>query len=230
MTVYQTGEYLSKNQSWHTEDSAWKAEKIARILEDNGIAFSTAVEVGCGAGQVLLELSRRFPRASFCGYDVSPDAQRFWSGMPDYISLRHEDFLQTTDRFDVLLLVDVFEHVPDYMGFLDALRPRAARHVFHIPLELSAQGIISDVPMKTRTSVGHLHYFSRTTALATLRDCGYHVIDWRYTNTALDRAQSRKARALNVLRRPLFKIAPELTTRIFGGRGLAVLADGTGGS
>jgi hypothetical protein len=56
------------------------------------------------------------------------------------------------------------------------------------------------------------------------------VIDWRYTNTALDRAQSLKARALNVLRRPLFKIAPELTTRIFGGRGLAVLADGTGGS
>jgi hypothetical protein len=223
LNIYQTGDYLKKNQTWHSEDAPWKAARIGQILRKNEIAFSTAVEVGCGTGQILVEMSRMFPATSFSGYDISTDAATFWHDMPGTVRLRKTDFLETSDQFDLLLLIDVVEHVRDYMGFLEALRPRAKFHVFHIPLELSAQGVLRDVPMQTRNLVGHLHYFSKTTALATLKDCGYRLVDFQYADAALDRAPSKKARLLNILRRPLFALAPELTARILGGRSLVVL-------
>jgi len=216
---------LEKNRTWHTEDSPWKAEQVAGILHDNHISFETMVEVGCGAAQILVELRKVFPHAYFSGYDISHDVQRFWHDLPSNISVSNTDFMTSDNFYDVLLVIDVIEHVRDYMGFLEALLPRARFQVFHIPLELSAQSILRDVPMRTRMTVGHLHYFSMTTALATLKDCGYQIIDWKYTNTSLDRASTKKAKVLNLLRRPLFRLAPEFITRLIGGWGLLVLTE-----
>lgn len=224
MNIYGTGEYLKNNSTWHTEDSPWKASNIEAILKANAIRFDTVVEVGCGAGQILAELHTKFPQTSFFGYDISKDVQRFWFNLPSGISVKCDNFLEQKAAYDVLLLIDVFEHVSDYLGFLKKLLPRAQYHVFHVPLELSAQGILRDIPLKTRKEVGHLHYFTKSTALATLIDCGYEIIDYRYTNAAIDRPSSRKARILNLVRKPLFNLAPDLTVRLLGGWSLIVLA------
>jgi SAM-dependent methyltransferase len=228
--IYTTGEYHQRHPTGGAEDAVWKAGHIAALLKDHDLPFDTAVEVGCGSGQILACLEKAFSSAHFCGYDISPGVLPLWEelrGGGASIEFRQEDFLKTQDSFDLLLLIDVFEHIPDYMGFLQAVQPRAKFHVFHIPLELSAQGIIRDVPMRARKDVGHLHYFSRTTALATLKDCGYDVIDVRYTNASLDRAKTRKAKALNFIRRPAHRLVPELTVRLLGGWSLLVLARGS---
>ncbi len=79
--------------------------------------------------------------------------------------------------------------------------------------------------MYARNSVGHLHYSNRETALATLRDCGYEIIDTFYTATFLDfPLPSLKARLAKPVRALLFKIAPDLTVRLLGGCSLMVLA------
>lgn len=226
MDIYQTGEYRSKNLQWHAEDSPWKASEIAAIISANKLEFQSIAEVGCGAGQILEELkSRYFPKCSFSGYDVSQDAQSYWKNVDPEIKMFCTDFLLEDTRQDILLTIDVFEHVRDYMSFLESIRSRARYHIFHIPLELSAQAVLRDVPMRSRNAVGHLHYFSRTTALATLRDCGYRVLDSKFTKAALDRPSSRSAKLLNLLRGPLFPIAPEWTAKIFGGFSLLVLAE-----
>lgn len=196
------------------------------MISKNDVAFETVVEVGCGSGQILAELEPRFRDASYFGYDISPSLEGLWNEVrqgESQVQFFSGDFLESTDRYDLLLLIDVFEHVPDYMGFLTAVRSRAKYHVFHIPLELSAQGLLRDVPMKARESVGHLHYFSRTTALATLVDCGYVIRDFVLTNAAIDRGQTRRAKALNIVRRPMYKLMPELTVRLLGGWSLLVL-------
>ena len=45
-TIYETGEYLAHNESWHTEDSAWKARDILRILRKNLVEAQSICEVG----------------------------------------------------------------------------------------------------------------------------------------------------------------------------------------
>ena len=83
-------------------------------------------------------------------------------------------------------MMDVFEHVDDYLGFLKLCKNKAKHTIFHIPLDLSASAILRNRLMAVRKSVGHLHYFMKETALATLVDAGYEIIDSFYTTGSLE--------------------------------------------
>ncbi|GEM_PF-5616831 len=75
--IYETGEYLAATgNTWHSEDSLWKAAQILRIIRDNDIQPRNIAEVGCGAGQILVELSKQeyLKDCQFEGYDISPQA------------------------------------------------------------------------------------------------------------------------------------------------------------
>jgi SAM-dependent methyltransferase len=225
---YASGGYLEANPTWHVEDSEWKATKIAKILGDNSVSFANMVEVGCGAGQVLRHMSKLFPSATFAGFDISPQASSFWPKPAEGDAVRYTlgDAFASDEHFDVALMLDVFEHVEDYLGFLRASRAIADRFVFHIPLELHVTAVLRDQQMQSRSSLGHLHYFSRATALATLQDAGFRVIDERYTSGALDlsSAKTLKTRVLNPLRRVLGKLSEEFAVKALGGYSLLVLA------
>jgi SAM-dependent methyltransferase len=229
---YESGEYLVKNPDWGRIDSAWKAQKVARLLERHNLRPTHIVDVGCGAGAVLLHLSDdpRLAQSRFSGFDISPQSialareyetgrVRFYCGPADH-----------SGRADVALALDVFEHVPDYLGFLRLLRDKASAFVFHIPLDMNAQALLRDAQIELRHQVGHLHYFSKATALHTLEDCGYRVIDWHYTAAALElEGQSRPAnsvrtRTANLMRRIAFPALPDLTVKLLGGYSLLVLA------
>lgn len=127
--------------------------------------------------------------------------------------------------FDLLLCIDVFEHVPDYIGFLRALRPKADRTIFHVPLDLSVQSVLRSSPiMNTRKQFGHLHYFTRDTALATLQDCGYDVIDSFYTAVGAERGRGVKSLIAKWPRKILAAFSQNLAARLLGGHSLLVLA------
>ena len=72
--IYKIGDYLKT--TWHSEDSPWKANQISSILEKNKISPSIVSEVGCGAGRILFELSKKeyFKHSIFYGYDIAQDA------------------------------------------------------------------------------------------------------------------------------------------------------------
>ena len=96
-----------------------------------------------------------------------------------------EDILEenTTTPFDLIMALDVFEHVEDYVGFLKQLRVKIEYKIFHIPLDMSVMSVMRMTSiLNARDKVGHLHYFCKETALATLTDTGYQIIDWFYTN------------------------------------------------
>ena len=74
-SIYTDGTYLAGNGSWHQEDSPWKAAHIKAILERNAIPFTSACEVGCGAGEILKVLSRTLGAdKQLYGYEISPQA------------------------------------------------------------------------------------------------------------------------------------------------------------
>ncbi len=228
-SIYTDGSYLAGNSSWHQEDLPWKAAQIKAMLDRNKIAFTTLCEIGCGAGEIINVLSRSLGDGKqFYGYEISPQA--FELCLPKArkgLTFRLADLLaEGEDTFDVLLAIDVFEHVEDYLGFLKQLKPKAFHKVFHIPLDLSAQSVLRSHPIiKRRHDVGHLHYFTKETALETLRYAGYDVVDYFYTATALDLPnRGWKADLAKIPRRALFALSPDWSARLLGGYSLMVLA------
>lgn len=226
--MYQTGEYLEKNPTYHVEDSPWKAAQVLRMIKKHDLSPKSVCEVGCGAGEILKQLQAQLPEETqLYGYEISPQAYALAQQREnDRLHFFCEDLLTLPNPgFDLLLCLDVFEHVEDYLGFLRGLRETAQHKVFHIPLDLSVQWLWRSTPiMREREQAGHLHYFTKETALATLQDAGYEVIDWCYTPGAIANPRSVKAKLASLPRRLLSAINQDLVVRILGGYSVLVLA------
>lgn len=228
--IYEDGSYLANHEGWHIEDSPWKAEQINKIIQLNQISFKSAVEVGCGAGGVINELSKKFPDVQFSGFEISPQAAQFWAQhQRDNVKIELKDFLTTSDTYDLLLLIDVFEHIPDYMGFLKSLSARSKYFVFNIPLDMHIVGLILDNQVSARDKYGHLHYFSKATALRILADTGYQIVDHFYAPgfSGVPVESGRKTwqqKLLYPCRKLMYSVSPALSTKLFGGASLMVLA------
>jgi SAM-dependent methyltransferase len=226
-SIYSNAEYLANNPTWHVEDSPWKAQKIYDILIRNNLKPSRIAEVGCGAGEILVQLKARLPESSFVGYELSGQAfelaqSRERAGV-QYINA---NMLDEAVHFDALLCIDVFEHVDDYIGFIKSLRSFADYKVFHIPLDLSVLSVARGATLlDARRKVGHLHYFTKETALETIRYCGYEVIDSNLTARGIDLPNSGLRTNLMKIPRILFsQVAPDFAARVLGGWSLMVLA------
>lgn len=224
---YTNGHYLAQNPTWHAEDSPWKAAQIVKLLQKHALSPKSLVEVGCGAGEVLLQLRAAFPEAELTGWEISPQALALAQARSQpRLSFRLGDFIAEGESgSELLLALDVFEHVEDYFAFLRGLRGKAAYTIFHIPLDLSAQAVLRGLLSDWRSQIGHLHYFTRELALTALQETGFDVLDAVYTTYAIDRpAPTLKARLGRWPRRLAFALNPDLAAKTLGGFCLLVLA------
>lgn len=225
---YLDGAYLADNPGWHAEHSGVKARWIDEILRRNGLRPEKIAEIGCGSGEILVELKKRRPQAEYVGFEISPQAHAICLPKESPgLQFKHEDFLESgADDFDLVLAIDVFEHVPDYLGFLRSLRDSSCYAVFHIPLDLSVQALLRGTTYPIlRERTGHLHYFFKYTALATLRDCGYEIIDWNYTRSSQELpGKGLRTKIANLPRKLVQAFSPDFSARLLGGYSLLVLA------
>ncbi|NOX59111.1 MAG: methyltransferase domain-containing protein [Planctomycetes bacterium] len=226
--IYEDGEYLENNPSWHEEDSPWKARQIIKMIEKNGLNPTRICEIGCGAGEILCQLSEHFTGKEYFGYEISPQAFELCEKKTaSNRTFFHRDLFEEKDaRFDLVMAIDVFEHVEDCFGFLRNLKETAEYKIFHIPLDLSVQSVLRSSPIiKSRRTVGHIHYFSKETALETLTDTGYEIVDHFYTNGTLELPnRGWKANLLKIPRKMAFAVSKDHAVRILGGFSLLVLA------
>lgn len=226
---YYDGTYLVENPDWDRKDASWKADQVASMLSDNKIEPYTVCEVGCGSGDVLVQLQKALPSAKMTGYDISPQAALFWEqhneagGIEFHLGNFHEI---NRMRFDVLLMLDVFEHIRDPFSFLENSMRHATHFVFHVPLDLSASAIFRGYPLiNVRRKVGHLHYYTKDLALSTLLETGYEVLDWRYTGASLNMPnRSLKTLLAALPRRIAYAVNKDFGVRLLGGETLLVLA------
>jgi len=225
---YASGDYLRANPSWDVEDSPWKAGKVVEILAGAGLNPSSICEVGCGAGGVLASLRDSCPGVDLYGFDIAPDAAGFWEqpGMAD-IHFQLGDFFELNRRrYDLLLLLDVIEHVVDPWTFLEGLKAWSDHIILHIPLDLSAQNIFRERPiLEARRQVGHIHYFTRNLALELLTEAGYRIEQCSYSGLAGSGPRHSWRSRLALLPRMLaYALNKDAGVRLLGGETLFVLA------
>ena len=227
--MYKQGEYLEKNPTWHIEDSPWKAEQLIRIITRNHLQPTSICEVGCGAGEILNQLYYQLPQnIKFTGYEISPQAyalcqKRVKERMQFYLKNLVDD---KEAFFDLVIAIDLIEHIENCFGFLRDLHKKAEYKIIHIPLELSVQTVLRSKPIiKSRQYVGHIHYFTKETAMAILEDTDYKVLDYFYTGSSIDLpVNSFRTLFARLPRKIVYKMSKDIAVRLFGGYSLMILA------
>ena len=226
--IYADGTYQELTSgTWHLEDSPLKAQAILGMLARHPeLRPKTVCEVGCGAGGILAELQKSMPQENeFTGYEISPQAhamsQQFQNPKCRYIL---GDAFEDSQTFDLVLVMDVVEHVEDCFSFLRQVRLKGRTKILHIPLDVHVSGILR--ARNSFDTVGHIHLFTKETAIRSLEYSGHRIRDWVLTDGALSAPNpGTRTWVANIFRRPLSKLSPLLSARLLGGNSLLALTE-----
>lgn len=225
----QKNSYIEVNPSWHMEDSPWKASHIMKMIRQNGLTPKSIAEIGCGAGEILNQLRERMEDKTiwFSGYEIAPVAFEIAKKKEkEKMRFYNEDLTLKDEQFDLLLMIDVFEHVEDPFAFIRKAATKARYKIYHIPLDISVYSVLINNFKYMRYPGGHINYYTKYIALETLKETGNEVIDLFYTSGYTELNQNGLTlfgRFMNILRMFFFKFSPDFAAKIFGGYSLLVL-------
>jgi len=117
--------------------------------------FGSLLDIGCGDGRFLREVRGRFTGKRLLGVDCSAEAVRWASALNPDVRVEQLDVLDRTldERFDVVTLLDVVEHVPP--ARLPEFLRAAARH-----LRPGGRLILTTPHMNMRLDPRHYQHFT----------------------------------------------------------------------
>ncbi|MEO6746596.1 MAG: class I SAM-dependent methyltransferase, partial [Caldimonas sp.] len=116
------------------EVSLFKLPNLLRVLPA-AQPIGSVLEIGCATGELVAAMPVR-PGGRRVGIDISEaNVRAAQARFPD-VEFRCGDFRELTGlRFDVVVLSDVLEHVPDDVGFLRDAAALADTVLLNLPLE-----------------------------------------------------------------------------------------------
>ena len=227
--LYTSGLYLEKNPDWHIYESLWKVTQIMRMLRQNNLSPESICEIGCGAGEILRLLQKQLDeKCTFWGYDISPQAIALAETRTnEKLHFKLADILkEPSTHYDLILVMDVLEHLEDRFGFLRGIQDRADNKIFQVSLNLSVQTLLrKNGLLKVRERYGMVNYFTKELLLQTFKDAGYEIVDYFYTASSTDIPS--KELVPNLVKYPrklLFALNQDAAARMLGGYRLLVLA------
>lgn len=240
--LYTSGDYIKKNPKLHVEDTPWKLAKVFPfvdyILPRLGTKNISLLDVGGGAGLILRAVAEHIRMK---GFNVDKYALDISSEMLD-IQLKNnqdaqvfcEDIHDTSfanKTIDILLLLDVLEHVPMPGDALREIRRIAKYMIINVPLE-------DHIAMKTFDRIskgsirqhlldtyGHVNKYSYCTIMEEL-NCIGNVLKYEFTNSYSNRLKT-KAYQNAVINSKIYKLglyfaagcsllSPRVASMLFG--------------
>jgi len=131
---------------------------------------------------------------------------------------------QESSMVDLLLVIDVIEHIEDYFRFLRGLRGKSNHVIFHIPLDLCVWTLFREkMLLESKERVGHIHNFTEDFILSILKDQGFELIDHFYTEPTY-LPKTLKERMVRILRKTMYRLNKRWATKMLGGYSILVLA------
>jgi SAM-dependent methyltransferase len=226
--LYTEGRYRQSNEDWHDEDGPVKAREICSLLEKNRISFRSCADIGCGTGRVTKIMAAAFD-ADFFGYDISDIPLHSSEQKLKNVKFVVGDFFDVTvlPSYDLIMLNDVVEHIPDCFLFLNKIKRYSEYLILRLPIEINVLHTLTNRQVHNRRRLGHLHYFSKDTALATVEECGLTIVDWQYVFDGLNMPHTSRSLlkiALKGRRLIALNLFPDIGVRLFGGAGILILA------
>lgn len=162
--------------------------EIAPLLPPRlGSGGGRVLDFGCGAGETLNWLRQIYPAAEMVGIDANRALQeRLQRNADRAIFIEPHDRLPANlGQFDLVLALDVLEHLADPLSMLRQLvaqlapggsvivsLPNVAHYSVVMPLLMRRRFAYQDAGILDRT---HLRFFVEDTALALMNDAGLVV-------------------------------------------------------
>jgi SAM-dependent methyltransferase len=146
---------------WRAIGARSKAAHVQELCARAGLSPRTIVEIGCGDGSLLVELSAT--GAVLDGFELSGNAARQACdrGVARRVEAYDGEHLPAQDdAYDLAVLSHVLEHVPQPLPLLEEAA-RVAPHVLvEVPLE-DNRSARRPSRRKLAEEAGHLHAFNR---------------------------------------------------------------------
>jgi SAM-dependent methyltransferase len=231
---YSGGAYFDSAPDRHAEDAAFKVQHFLRLFgpaaAERHWCVRSYADVGCGAGvevRAVLHGLRGagYPVAEAWGYDIHPGVGSIASD--DEVHFVRGDFTRSGHPVDLVTLFDVFEHVPDPIGFLRSIAERCRYLGLHIPLDNCVSHSLRDRYGAKLRNPGHLVFLDACHALNLLSYAGLRAVRYAYAPgfRAPSGGESALARFARLPRSMVWRISPWLLSKTLGGCSLLVLAE-----
>lgn len=177
--IFNEQTYIEHNPTLGYEDVNYKFSYIRQLL--NELNFNnqeiSILDVGGGGGflgKVIAEyfISKRI-KVKFYALDVSLKMLEVQKSNNPYITgvfNCYLDELEVDAPFDLLLMIDVIEHIPDKDAASRKIQQICDYALYNIPTEVNLMALLKNIYMKNnyykmqRASLGHLHFFTYNTA------------------------------------------------------------------
>jgi SAM-dependent methyltransferase len=227
---YLSGAYY-KTHADPDQDSSFKAKAFLDLIDSSGPKglewLESYADVGCGGGGAAIKISQKlldrgYPLQTSAGYDISPHVSLLRHSR---VKFHQEDFCTVNQKYSLVTLFDVIEHVPSPVDFLRSISRRCDFIGLHIPLDRSLCNCFFDRFHHRLKHPGHLTILDAPAALNLVTMAGITPIDYSYTHgyAAPSGTMTAMQRAAFPLRFALAHISPWLASRLVGGVSLMVL-------
>lgn len=240
--VYSTHD--ERNQRWKALCAEENIRPIDRMLRQAGLSPRTVIDVGCGDGAVMAEMSRRGLGERFVGYEIAPSAVAYVTerAIPGVEKVELFDGVripEPDEAFDLGLLHYVLDQALS-PGELLAETRRVSRHVF--------VSVVMDDTRRTRSKIsagrddrfGRLQLYNRASIRAQIGAANLRILAEDVSAPGIREGvfwaegplARTRAYALCLARYGLHRAAPGYAEGLFGHSYRAICApiDGEGGS
>jgi hypothetical protein len=184
--TYSDGTYLARNPDWHLTDAPGKARDVAPFLVPlmqtlNRPTFTIA-DVGAGVCGVLSELLPLLHTACPTitvrpqAFEPSADAVRQAHELFPTIPVTNRVLTNMDGPFDVVLMVDVLEHLENPRELLRLAHNVATHIVVRQPLLENFSTFRHRNYKNQRQTWGHIAYFNYYSFLDLTEDCGWQPL------------------------------------------------------
>ncbi|MBI5453822.1 MAG: class I SAM-dependent methyltransferase [Deltaproteobacteria bacterium] len=229
-------DYTKINTTLHVEDSPWKIEKVRKLIGER-LSPRVICDIGCGAGLIAKGMAEAYPDAKVIGLDISLDmleAARRNNPEADFVNARIESLPIGEGKADIIMLMDVLEHLEDPGKVLRALSQVARHLVIKVPLEDSLWYWANDKTGRytredNRRKLGHIQYFKMSSLTGLLRGAGFEVVAYEIISQNVDNPDnphiSKLGKVINPVRVLTYKVSKTLFARVFNGSVMLLAAN-----
>jgi cyclopropane fatty-acyl-phospholipid synthase-like methyltransferase len=203
---------------------AERNERLVSFWEDSRFVTqgSRLLDVGAGSGHLARSLEKRLPGIEILCVEES-ESLRNQLGRQGFEVAANLDSISSNRSFDAVLLIEVIEHVPDPVGFLDHLRR-------HLDLEgriflTTPCGELRNGSRATNAydTPEHVQFFTEKSLRLAIKKAGFRDIRYEYIEALYPRSTS--ALSLATYKRLALKSARPILARFQGPRHLTGFID-----
>jgi len=159
--------------------STWKANEMINLIRQiEHEKFHSVLEVGCGYGMILQEISKYFDIHQVVGIDnheLTLKMAKKISPNCTYIVMDAYNLSFPNDSFDLVVLSDIIEHLEHPELLLKEARRVSKYSILKIPLEKCLRNIGREYGIQD--SSGHMFSLGETSAINLITRTGFKILN-----------------------------------------------------